>query len=215
MASDATALRVAIGSQTDDKSVHAQALLKIILNASATERVELMSIAFQERDSVPKNTGHLPNKGIQQDRWDQLTKTHSEMVNGHLKMAFFKTTSVQDFAAELMRLIDFFQDEDEKTYIMAKALYSPYVPYHQLPGTPVHMTGTEYKHKLDSDPHRTQLIDYIMGLPFDERTERASMLLQVINDTDDESLRVALLAHANFIQEEILMEKMAEKIRGH
>jgi hypothetical protein len=63
------------------------------------------------------------------------------------------------------------------------------------------MTDREYHHKLSSDSKRVGLIDYIVHLPFDERTEFASMLLQVIDDSTDRDLRVALLAHADFERE--------------
>lgn len=197
--SNATTLRTVLGSNTNDKSVHAQALLKVLQTAtSPDERIDLLVIALVERDSVPKTPKALPNKGIPQEEWDQLVKTHSDMINGHLKMAFFKTRTAKEFATEILRLLDFFGEDNEKTFVLAKSLFSPYVPYHELPGTPAHMTSGEYKHKLQSDEKRVELIDYIQELPFDERTERASMILQVIDDTTDKELRVALLAHANF-----------------
>jgi len=204
-------LRNVLGSQTTDKSIRAQAVLTIMLNApSPEEKVDLLAIALCERESVTKNPKSLPNKGISQEIWDELAKTHADMVNGHMKMAFFKTQNAKDFAAQILRLIDFFPDEDEKTYVLAKALFSPYAPYHQLPGTPAHMTDSEYNHKLKSDQGRVQLIDYIVRLPFDERTERASLLLQVVDDTNDKDLRVALLSHALFKLE----SKVIDRIRA-
>lgn len=189
-------IREVLGSQTNDKSVHAQALFKIITSVSEAEQADLLAIALAERDEVPKSPKALPNKGIDQDTWDRLVKTHSDMIDGHLKMAFFKTHECKNFAAEILRLIQFFQEDDEKVYAVAHALFSPYVPYHSLPGTPVHMSNMEYQHKLESDKRRVDLIEYVMELPFDEKTERASMLLQVVDDTDDKDLRVALLGHA-------------------
>jgi len=205
-------LKAVLGSQTADKSVHAEALLKVIHSAdSSDERADLLAIAFIERDSVTKTPKILPNKGIPDDRWDMLVKTHADLVNGHLKMAFFKSRTARDFASEVLRLVDFLPESDEKTFVVAEALFSPYVPYRELPGTPVHMSNAEYQHKLESDKDRVSLIDYIMGLPFDERTERASMLIQVIDDTNDRDLRVALLAHADFVREKKIIEAVLAK----
>ena len=211
--STADALRVVLGSQTNDKSVHAQALFKIIQNASTPdERVELMTVAFVERDTVPKNPKVLPNKGIPDEVWDNLVKTHSGVVSGHLKMAFFKTHTAREFVAETLRLMEFFSEENEKTFVLASALYSPYIPYHELPGNPVHMTDLEFQHKCQADPKHVELIDYILSLPFDERTESASMLLQVIDDIPDHDLRVALLARALGRLERNTMQRVVKQL---
>jgi hypothetical protein len=211
--SNTTSLRTVLGSQTDDKSVLAQAILKVIQSAtSQNERIELFAIALAERDSVPKQPKALPNKGIDQDAWDQLKKTHSDIVDGHMKMAFSKAHNVKEFASEILRLIDFLSEDNEKTFACARVLFSRYVPYQELPGTPVHMTRGEYNHKLGSDPKRKGLMDYIAELPFDERTERASMLLQVLDDTQDKDLRVALLAHAHYLIENRVAREVAGEI---
>jgi len=87
--SNANSMRKVLGSQTDDKSVLAQAILKILKAAgSPEERVELLAIALAERDSVDKDPKSLPNKGIDDSIWDQLLRTHVDIVNGHMKMAF-------------------------------------------------------------------------------------------------------------------------------
>jgi hypothetical protein len=208
-----TVLRTVLGSQRDDKSITGQAVLKVIQSATGQdERIELLAIALAERDSVPKQPERLPNKGIDDDTWDQLIKTHSDIVNGYMKMAFSKTNDVKGFASEILHLIDFLSEDNEKIFACAKVLFSPYVPYHELPGTPVHMTTREYKHKLASDPKRIELVEYITRLPFDERTETASMLLQVLDDTQDKGLRVAILAHAHYQIEKQVEKQVAEAI---
>jgi len=211
--SNAVALRTVLGSETSDKSVLGQAILKVIQGAtSPEERVDLFAIALSERDTVPKTPRALPNKGISQDDWDQLAKTHADMVDGHLKMAFFRAANVKGFASEILRLVDFVTEENEKTYVLARTLFSAYVPYRELPGKPVHMNDASYRHKLDSEKNRVGLVDYIMGLSFDQRTERASVLLQVIDDTTDKDLRVALLAHAMYVFEKQVTEGLVEKL---
>lgn len=193
----ADSVRAILGSQTDDKTVVAQALLRVI-NAAAdlNEKGEILTIALVERDNAPRIPQTLPNPGISDDRWEQLTRSHSDLVNGYLKMAFFKTSTAREFATELLRIIAFMPTEEEQTYALAKALFSPYVPYRQLPGTPVHMSDVTFRQKLASEKTRLELIEYIIGLPFGEYTEQASMLLQVLDDTADPEVRVALLAAA-------------------
>jgi hypothetical protein len=195
-------MRTVLGSQTNDKSVAAQAVLKLIQTAiSNEEKVELLAVALRERDSVTKTGKALPNKGITPDTWDTLIRTNAAMVDGFQKMAFFRSRTAEDFAAEILKLLDFFSEENERTVALAVTLWSEYVPFQELPGAPVHMSTAEYQHKLASEDKKTRLIDYIIGLPFDERTETASMILQVIDDSVDKDLRVALLSHAFYKHE--------------
>lgn len=212
--SNAAAFRAVLGSQTTDKSILAEALLKVMTEAPSGERADLLAIALVERDKVLKTPKALPNKGLPDDQWELLEKTHGDLADGHLKMAFFKTRTAKDFASEILRFIDFLSDHAEKAYALARAIFSLYVPYCELPGTPVHMSNAEYRHKLESDETRVNLINYIMGLPFDERTERASMLLQVVDDTQDRDLRVALLAHADFAREKHLVNKLQRIVKA-
>lgn len=74
------------------------------------------------------------------------------------------------------------------------------------------MTNAEFRHKLETDEKKLELINYIIDLPFDEYTERASMLLQIIDDTKDNDLRVALLAAAWHRHEEKTTRKVLKSI---
>lgn len=191
------AIRSTLGSQTNDKTVMGQAVYKVLNSvASPDDKISLLAICLVELQSVERNSKDLPNKGLTNEEWDQLTKTHAPLLDAHLKMSFFKSQSANDFSKEILRLVEFMSTENEKTFVISYALYSDYIPYRQLPGTPTHMSNEDYKHKLRAGKDRFELIQYIIALPFDEFTERASMLLQVIDDTTDRSLRVALLASA-------------------
>lgn len=111
--SNENSVRSILGSQTDDKSVVAQALWKTLQNAgSPDERIKLLALALIERDKATKVPKSLPNKGIPDDEWDQLVKTHDDMVDGHLKLAFFKSRKANEFASEILRLVDFLETEN-------------------------------------------------------------------------------------------------------
>jgi hypothetical protein len=128
-------MRTVLGSQTNDKSVAAQAVLKLIQTAiSNEEKVELLAVALRERDSVTKTGKALPNKGITPDTWDTLIRTNAAMVDGFQKMAFFRSRTAEDFAAEILKLLDFFSEENERTVALAVTLWSEYVPFQDLPG---------------------------------------------------------------------------------
>jgi hypothetical protein len=210
------AIREVLGAKTDDKTVRAQAILDILSSAqSQDEKAELFSIALLEITSAPKNKKVMKNAGLTDDEWDDLAKSHGDMVEGYLKMAFFKTSTAQDFSFEILRLVDFLSKPDEKTFVIAMALYSPYIPYHTLPGTPIHMTSADFKHKLKSEEKRLELIEYICGLPFDEWTEQASLLFQVITDAQDRESQVVLLAAAlqRMVKREV--NKVVEDLQGN
>ena len=187
-------LRQVLGSETNLKSVQAGAILDVLEKAeSLEERKELLSIALIERDTVKKQPIALENKDILKEKWDELNTTHLDIVQGHLKMAFLKTNNAIDFAGEVIRLIDFLDGRDEKIFALASTLFSRYVPYKELPGTPERIPQHKSEHLLEGNKEVTEMIKYVVGLPFTV-IESSSLILQILDSVKNNELRISLLA---------------------
>ncbi len=190
-------LRAVLGSQTNDKSVLSQAILDVLRTASnEEERTQLLAIAMTERDSVEKNPRALSNKGLTKEKWDELSTSLSRLAHEHFRVAFFKSHTVQDFSKGILKVIDHFEDHEEQTFVLGTCLFSPFIPYRELPGEPVRMTAQSIHHILNSSPKMQELIEYICEIPFSTTPELASMILQVLDDVPEKNARVAFLAHA-------------------
>ncbi len=189
-------LRKVLGSQTNDKAVHAQAILSIISEVeSRDEKIELLDYTITDLGKVEKHEQILSNKGIDPQRWDDLNSKLLVIVNNYVRNAFFSTKNSQEFAAELLRILDFFADPDEKAFCLAVVLYTTsVVPYHNLPGDAITLTEDEFKQLILANKDKSELMRYLVELPFFDWTQAASQVLQVIDDCgDNKKLRIALL----------------------
>jgi hypothetical protein len=184
-----------MGSKTSNKSVHAQAMWRVIDEAeSKEEKVDLLEFVVTNFGKVPTHPQVLGEKGLEPAKWNKLVKKIGSMVNDHIRNAFFSTANSRDFAGELLRLVEFFPDPEEKTVCLGTALFScNIVPYHNLPGDPVTISQEELQQLLLANKNEAELIGYLVMLPFYDWTQAAAQVLQVIDSTDDKKLRVALL----------------------
>jgi hypothetical protein len=190
-------IRKILGSQTTNKSVHAQALWQLIDTAeSLEEKIELLEIVFTELISVEKHNQILSNKGIDVDEWNDLDRKYTRMVMDFSRNAFFSTNNSKEFSGEILRLLDFFKAENEKAFCLAIVAYSTnIVPYHNLPGDSIRISAEEYRQLLLANKDKAALVKYLVNLPFYDWTEAASQVLQVIDDVTDKKLRIALLSY--------------------
>jgi len=187
-------LKNVLGAESNSKSVIAGAILDVLNKAeSLEEKKELLSIALIERDTVKKQPIALENKDLSEEKWTDLTTSHLDIVLGHLKMAFLKTNNAIDFSGEVIRLIDFFTETDEKVFALATTLFSIYAPYKELPGTPERIPEHKSTHLLDGNREMVDLIKYVTGLPFTV-IESSSLILQILDSIKNNELRVTLLA---------------------
>lgn len=190
-------LRKVLGSQTNDRAVHAQAILKVIAEAdSHDEKIALLEYTITQLGKVEKHEQILSNKGLDAQTWNELNTKLGQIVHNHVRNAFFATKNSNEFAVELLRLLDFFVNPDEKTFCFGTVLYgTSVVPYHNLPGDPVILTDAEFNQLILANKDKSELMNYLVELPFFDWTQAASQILQVIDNCgDNKKLRIALLA---------------------
>jgi len=191
-----TEMRKILGSQTTDKSIHAQAIYEVLKQASTQEdRIELLEIALAEYSKVDKHDQVLSNKGINSEDWNEYNRKYTKMVSDFTRNAYFETKNLHDFTNEILRLIDFFKTEDEKSFCIATTIFTTnIIPYREIPGDPVRISEEEYKQLLLAHKDKSELILYLVKLPFFDWNEAASQVLQVVDEVDNKKLRVALLS---------------------
>lgn len=184
-----------MGSQTNDKAVHAQALWNFLAEAdSREEKIELLEHVIINLSKVDKHPLMLSNKGLEPGRWSELSKKLGNIVKDHVRNAFFSTNNSKDFAAELYKLYEFLSEPDEVTFALGTTLYScAVIPYHSLPGDLFDFADDEFKQLILANKEKSELINYLVRLPFYSWTQAVSQVIQVIDDVDDQKLRVALL----------------------
>ena len=211
MATNQSILRKLMGANTDDKSIRSQAIWKLVSNKEEDEQIELLSICFTERDKVPKNEEDLKNEGLSNETWQMLSESLSEMVSAHLKNAFFNSRNVNQFSKHVLKLINFYEDENEKVYCLSRCIYSVYVPFLELPGTPLRMTDEKFTHLLKTYDKKVDLIKYLVKLPFNSYTEAISHVLHIIDSEKNQEVRTALLAYYFIARQKLIQATYEEK----
>jgi len=192
-------IRKILGTAIQYISSASNAILEVIDAASSDEeKVNLLGIAFVERDSVPKQPALMERLyRLEDGEWEKLDKKYALMVQSFMTTTYFSTTSIDEFSKEMLRFLAFFREKNEKIYVLAAILYTKAImPYKQLPGVPLHMSDAEYAHLLKSNPDGASMIRHLESVPFDTRTQEVSVVLQVIDEYEaNKPLRVALLAY--------------------
>lgn len=184
-----------LGAENTDKSVMSQAVLEVLRTATdEEERNELMAHAMVHRDDAAKHATSLRNKGLTDEAWQHLLHSYADLISAHLKMAFYQSNNAKEFAGKALRLLDLVDGDDEQTFVISGILFSPYVPYMQLPGEIVQMSTERFSHLIQSNKEKANLIRYVIGIPFTKTTELASLVLPVLDDEPNKEVRVGLLA---------------------
>ncbi|MCK4303418.1 MAG: hypothetical protein KAY24_04205 [Candidatus Eisenbacteria sp.] len=195
MSAKAETIRSILGSETNDKSVHAQAIHEVLKTAADDdERAELFAVVLTERDSVTKKPKPLSNKGLSSEEWAELNSTQQQVVMSYLLRTFLRTTTAVEFAKDALRVLDLFDTDNEMTFAIAAIMFSPYVPYRVLPGRITPMSSERFDHLAKANKDQIELISYAINIPFNKTTEVASLLLPILDMEQDQETRVALLA---------------------
>lgn len=126
----------------------------------------------------------------------KYNRKHLKLIKDFTRNAYFETQNVKEFTKEIDRIINFFRTEEEKAFCLSVIIFSAnIIPYKQIPGDPVKISTDEYKNLLLAHKDKSDLILYLVSLPFFDWNEAASQLLQVLDDNvDNKKLRVALLS---------------------
>lgn len=195
MSAKEVTIRSILGSETNDKSVLAQAIHEVLKTAvDEDERAALFAIVLTERESVAKKPKPLSNKGLSPEEWTDLNNTQHLVVLTYLLRTFHRTTTALEFAKGALRVLDLFDTDSEKTFAIASIMFSPYVPYRQLPGRIIPMPSERFDHLAKANKDQIELIEYAIQIPFNKTTEVASLILPILDSEQDQETRVALLA---------------------
>lgn len=184
-----------LGAAGDDKSIKGHALYELMNNIEdAEEKNELFRVALEQRDSFPPTKRSLDFSGVTDENWDQFNQYHRPIIRSHMKLAFVNADNPNSFAKECLKIIDLFPSKDEKIFAVTSILYSAFVPYRPIIGSLKSVSESEYQDLLKTNQELRDDLNYVHGLPFEDLPSECLNVLNVLNKTDDEKLKVALLA---------------------
>ncbi len=121
-----------------------------------------------------------------EDLKDLYGKYIDETINSVRKKVVSQKLQVKDFYHLLWQLV--FQNsilisEKEKAFGLLWILADNGIPFYNV-GEPLSMENDEYKSILENNKESIERIKYILSVPFEQRTEVASLILQELENKE-------------------------------
>lgn len=117
-----------------------------------------------------------------------------EVINAVRKKIDRQKLSVSDFYKTLWNTVfndSMLTNEKEKAFGLLWIIADNGIPYYEI-GTPISMENEDYKKIVDENKLSLERISYILSIPFEQRTEPSSLILQELNEKDDITQAVLL-----------------------
>lgn len=117
-----------------------------------------------------------------------------EVINAVRKKIDRQKLSVSDFYKTLWNTVfndSMLTNEKEKAFGLLWIIADNGIPYYEI-GTPISMENEDYKKIVDENKLSLERISYILSIPFEQRTESSSLILQELNEKDDITQAVLL-----------------------
>lgn len=124
-----------------------------------------------------------------------------ETINSVRKKVVHNKLEVKNFYELLWNMVmknSLLNSEKEKAFGLLWILADNGIPYYEL-GTPLSMENDEYREIIENNKESIERIKYILSIPFEQRTEVASLILQELVRCDDYKVQTVLLTQAMVI----------------
>lgn len=144
-----------------------------------------------------------------------LKRSCEHMVEGILNKLLLDNLCEEDFYNKLWDSVQYnpiFSTEEEKIYALYSIYSDPCIPYFQLEKG-IKMTNEDFDEFTQSINGDIKKAVYILNAKLDQKTEVASLLMNLLNSYDSIEKQAVLLAHILFAKKNIdISEALIEKI---
>lgn len=124
------------------------------------------------------------------------TDTAKGLLNTNIKKCNLGIIAVEDFYKTLWdSYCTIFKSEKEKAFAFYYTVTNKAIPFQYL-GKPLSMSNEQFRVLTEKNKNNINKIKYINQSRYTQRTERASLLLNCINEIEDFDSKVVVLSHA-------------------
>lgn len=162
------------------------------------ENAEVFEYVCKNYSGRPKN-GTLPvGQHFSKTEIDQYESVYGDTVNGllngNIKKCNFGLIAPDDFYRTLWNAFcTNFSTTKERAFAFYYTIIDATIPYQYL-GKPISMSNERFKELLDQNKTSIDKIEYIAKSGYSQRTERASLLLNCLNEIEDFESKIVVLA---------------------
>lgn len=137
-----------------------------------------------------------------------------QAINSARKKTTFQKLGAEEFYSLLWDMVmnnSLLVTDKEKAFGLLWILADDGIPYYEL-GEPLSMENDEYREILKNNQKAVERIKYILSIPFEQKTEVSSLILQDLLTFKDYKIQTVLLAQALNIQSQREMRKLKNVI---
>lgn len=171
------------------------------------QRLEAMSYLIQNYDVLEPTGVSVPltDRKATSDRWKELRRVEGELMDAQVRRAFKGFPTPEEASARLLRSYDSQPDDETRDFFIANLLADSRIPYFGLPSgqEPLKMENDRFdllNRKLRREIKQIEFI--IRYTDYEQHTERASLLMAVLNSIEEFEEQVVLMVHILRVPEE-------------
>ena len=162
----------------------------------------------------PENGSISIEQFFSEDEIDEYESVYGDTVNGLLrgciKKCNFGIIEPQKFYEALWTdICVVFQTLKERAFAFYYVIIDATIPYQYL-GKPLSMSNERFKELVDKNKDSIEKVRYIARSKYTQRTERASLLLNCLDEIDDFESRTVVLAQAILILSQGRLSRASE-----
>lgn len=127
----------------------------------------------------------------------KLQKEFDDLLDGILNKLLSKHLGKSEFYRELWKNIEsdvLFEEKNQKIYALYRIWVDGRIPYFQI-GNGLKMSNEEFQDSIKATESLIHEIAFILNCKFEQKTERSSVLLDVLNRCKDDKERAVVLAY--------------------
>lgn len=169
-------------------------IYKTIISVQGRE-AELLRFLYENSEMIEATDNVSVEKIFSEDEERKLALHYEKLVKGILETMLQKKYAVDEFYQSLWNAIaenPMIEDEKAKVYAVYNIWTDPRIPYFELEQG-IQMENEEFAEIIYERLEDIKKIRFIMTTPLEQRTERASLLLKVLDDIKDERERAVLM----------------------
>lgn len=169
-----------------------------LLNRKSFSSANLLRFFYENSDNIKSSEEKVATTEISEEIYKKLHKQYAEVVDALFEQILSKNLPEDQFYSKVWDVIDqspSFEDEYAKAFALYYIWIDVRIPYFQLDDG-LSMPDDEFRTLTESLMPSIQKARFIMCTTlFEQRTSRASVLLDLLNSIPNKKEQVVLMAH--------------------
>lgn len=176
-------------------------IYNMFMSENKEKRIKCFQFICEKFGEIKSDNSVIIKKYFSDGEIDSLKELYGNYVDEAINSTRKKVVSQKLSASEFYKLLwetvfdnSLLSLKKEKVFGLLWIIVDNSIPYYEL-GTPLSMENEEYKKILEENKESSNRILYILSIPFEQKTEVASLILEELSGKDKVTQAV-LLAQA-------------------